>query len=84
MVNREFDNRDKLKITVNNLTYVRVGSKRNYVCILIVLANRELIGYAAGANKDANLIKKGFCTTGDRRHLDIPFKHIPRVPLRRP
>lgn len=35
-----------------------MGNKWNYVCILIDLANREIIGCSAGSNKDANLIEK--------------------------
>ena len=57
IVDREFDNRDKLEVAVSDLTYVRVGSKWNYVCTLIDLYNREIIGYAAGSNKDAKLIE---------------------------
>lgn len=57
IVNREFDNRDKLEVAVSDLTYVRVGGKWNYVCTLIDLFNREIIGYSAGANKDAELIE---------------------------
>jgi putative transposase len=58
IVNRDFDNRDKLEVAVSDLTYVRVGSKWNYVCTIIDLSNREIIGYSAGANKDADLIEK--------------------------
>ena len=58
IVERDFDNRDKLEVAVSDLTYVRVGNKWNYVCTIIDLSNREIIGYSAGANKDANLIEK--------------------------
>ena len=57
IVDRAFDNRDKLEVAVSDLTYVKVGSKWSYVCALIDLYNREIIGYAAGANKDAKLIE---------------------------
>ena len=57
IVDREFDNRNELEVAVSDLTYVRVGSNWNYVCTLIDLYNREIIGYAAGANKDAKLIE---------------------------
>src|SRR5690606_6389755 len=30
----------------------------NYVCTIIDLSNREIIGYSAGANKDADLVEK--------------------------
>ena len=57
IVDREFDNREKLEVAVSDLTYVRVADKWNYVCTLIDLYNREIIGYAAGASKDAKLIE---------------------------
>jgi len=57
IVDREFDNRDKLEVAVSDLTYVRVGGKWNYVCTVIDLYNREIIGYSAGANKNAELIE---------------------------
>ena len=59
-VDREFDNRDNLEVAVSDLTYVRVGGAWNYVCTLIDLANREIIGYSAGANKDASLVERAF------------------------
>ena len=43
---------------MSDLTYVMVGNKWNYVCTLVDLSNREVIGYSAGPNKDASLIEK--------------------------
>ena len=57
IVDRNFDNREKLEVAVSDLTYVRVAGKWNYVCTLIDLYNREIIGYSAGARKDAKLIE---------------------------
>ena len=56
IVDRDFYNREKLEVAVSDLTYVRVADKWNYVCTLIDLYNREIIGYAAGARKDAKLV----------------------------
>lgn len=58
IVDRKFDDRDRLEVAVSDLTYVRVGNRWNYVCTLLDLANKEVIGYSAGPNKDANLIEK--------------------------
>lgn len=58
IVDRQFDDRDKLEVAVSDLTYVRVGSKWNYVCTIIDLHNREIIGYSAGASKNAELVEK--------------------------
>lgn len=57
-IDRQFDQRDTLEAIVSDLTYVKVGNKWNYVCIIIDLNNREIIGYAAGEKKDANLVKE--------------------------
>jgi len=35
VVNREFNNRDYLDVVVSDLTYVRVGGKWNYICVLL-------------------------------------------------
>ena len=63
LVDRVFNNRERLEVAVSDLTYVRVGSRWNYVCSLIDLFNREIIGYAAGERKDAKLIEEAFLRT---------------------
>jgi len=50
IVNREFDNRNDLEIVVSDLTYVNVAGKWHYICLLINLFNREIVGYSAGPN----------------------------------
>ena len=57
IVDRDFNDREKLEVAVSDLTYVRVGNKWNYICTLIDLFNREIIGYSAGANKNAELVE---------------------------
>ena len=52
-LNREFDKEEKLDVVVSDLTYVNVKGKWNYICLIIDLFNREIIGYAAGKNKNA-------------------------------
>ncbi|GAU78238.1 mobile element protein [Fusibacter sp. 3D3] len=59
-VKREFSDREYLEVVVSDLTYVRVAGKWNYVCILIDLFNREIIGYSAGPKKDALLVYQAF------------------------
>ena len=58
LVNRKFDNREYLEVVVSDLTYVNVNGKWNYICLILDLFNREIVGYAAGSNKDANLVYK--------------------------
>lgn len=44
------------------MTYVRVAGKWNYICIILDLHNREIIGYSSGARKDAMLVYQAFST----------------------
>lgn len=60
VVDRKFDDREYLNVVVSDLTYVRVGSNWHYICVLVDLFNREIIGYSAGRNKDAELVKAAF------------------------
>jgi len=64
-VKREFSDKQHLEVVVSDLTYVRVCGKWNYVCILIDLFNREIIGYSAGPKKDAMLVYKAFSTINE-------------------
>lgn len=60
IVNREFSREKALEVVVSDLTYVNVAGRWNYICVLIDLYNREIIGYAAGKNKDASIVYKAF------------------------
>jgi transposase InsO family protein len=60
VVNREFNNQPQYNVVVSDLTYVRVGMSWNYICVLVDLYNREIIGYSAGRNKTAALVSKAF------------------------
>jgi transposase InsO family protein len=62
LLNRQFDNHEPLSAVVSDLTYVRVGQRWNYVCILLDLHNREIIGYSSGANRDAALVYAAFAS----------------------
>lgn len=60
VVKREFRDQPQYKVVVGDLTYVRVGTRWNYVCVLVDLFNREIIGYSAGRNKNSDLVLKAF------------------------
>ena len=60
IVQREFNDREDLEIVVSDLTYVNVSGKLHYVCLLINLFNREIVGYSAGPNKDDKLVYEAF------------------------
>lgn len=61
-VERSFNGRKPLEVVASDLTYVDVNHKWCYICLLIELSHREIIGYAAGKNKDAELVKSAWLT----------------------
>ena len=58
ILNRNFNRKNELDVVVSDLTYVNVQGKWNYICLIIDLYNREIIGYAAGKNKTSELVIK--------------------------
>lgn len=61
-LDRKFDNQPKRAVVISDLTYIRVGQKWNYACVLLDLFNREIIGFSTGEHKDAQLVYKAFST----------------------
>ena len=60
IVNREFNDKKKYEIIVSDLTCVRVGVNWHYICTIVDLHNREIIGHSSGPSKDAKLVKRAF------------------------
>lgn len=63
IINREFNDRDINEVIVSDLTYVRVKDSWNYICVLLDLFNREIIGYSCGLHKDADLVNRAFISS---------------------
>lgn len=62
VLNRAFKVDKEMSVLVSDLTYVKVGGRWNYVCFLIDLYNREIVGWSVGAEKDAALVQRAFNT----------------------
>ena len=72
ILNRKFEREKQLDVVVSDLTYVNVAGKWNYICLILDLWNREIIGYAAGIHKDAKLVYKAFSKISyDLRKINI-------------
>ena len=55
---RQFNQQKPLETLVMDLTYVRVDNRWAYVCLIIDLFNREIIGLSLGWHKTADLVKE--------------------------
>ena len=72
IVNREFDNRKKYDVVVSDLTYIKIGGKWRYLCLLLDLCGRKILGSAVGNQKDAKLVESAFYTVqSDLRLINI-------------
>ena len=60
IIDQNFEGRSKNEVIVSDLTYVRVGNSWNYICVLVDLFNREIVGYSAASRKTAQLVKEAF------------------------
>ena len=46
MVQREFDGRSKYEVVVSDLTYVKIAGQWRYLCLLLDLCGRKILGSA--------------------------------------
>ena len=70
ILDREFDGYGPRAHLASDLTYVRVGGKWAYVCLLIDLANRSIAGHSADTSRTADLVMAAFAT------LDFPLTEV--------
>lgn len=70
VLNREFKVDKQMSVLVSDLTYVKVGGNWNYICFLIDLYNREIVGYSVGEQKDAALVQRAF------KSIIYPLKNV--------
>ncbi|RKS87435.1 putative transposase [Orbus hercynius] len=55
-LNREFEIGQERKILVTDLTYVRVKQHWHYLCVIVDISNREIVGRSAGRHKTSALV----------------------------
>lgn len=77
VLNREFTREIPLEVIITDLTYVRVKQSWHFICLIVDLYNREIIGYSSGAKKDAQLVKRAFLTI-DRPLTQVKLFHTDR------
>lgn len=77
LLERNFNGHTPGTCIVSDLTYVRVGDRWAYICLLLNLGAREIIGYSAGQHKDAELVRRAFATVKSNL-LSIQMFHTDR------
>ena len=77
LLDRGFDGYAPHTHLAGDLTYVRVGGDWAYVCLLVDLANRGIVGHSAGRTRDASLVLGAFATL-DFPPADVQVFHTDR------
>jgi len=68
ILDRNFDYDEPMKAVVTDLTYVNIADKWFYICFIIDLFNREIIGYSSGSNKTVDLVHQALATIEEDFH----------------
>jgi transposase InsO family protein len=72
IVDRDFSDRQPLEVVVSDLTYLKCAGRWYYLCLLLDLHGRKIIGSAIGHQKDAKLVRKAFYgVQADLRRIKI-------------
>ena len=71
----QFGGREPRAHVCGDLAYVRVGGGWSCACLLVDLANREIVGHSAGPRKDADLARAAFATVEFPPLSDIQVFH---------
>ena len=72
VVDREFDGRKKYDAVVSDLTYIKIAGKWHYLCLLLDLCGRKILGSAISNQKNAKLVEAAFYTVEtDLRQINI-------------
>ena len=56
VLQRNFTVGVKANVIVADLTYIKVGQKWNYLCVLLELSARKIAGFSVGQHKTAELV----------------------------
>jgi len=60
IVDREFNSRTKYEVVVSDLTYIKIAGKWRYLCVLLDLCGRKILGSAIGNQHNAKLVESAF------------------------
>jgi transposase InsO family protein len=72
LVARQFSDRRPLEVVVSDLTYVKCAGKWHYICLLLDLHSRKILGSAIGRQHDAKLVRAAFFgVQADLRRIQI-------------
>jgi transposase InsO family protein len=71
-LDRNFDGHAKYDVVVSDLTYIKIAGKWRYLCLLLDLCGRKILGSAIGNEHNAKLVESAFYSVQtDLRHIRL-------------
>jgi len=72
VVDRDFRKRKQYEVVVSDLTYIKIAGKWHYLCLLLDLCGRKILGSAVGKQKNAKLVETAFYSVqADLRQIEL-------------
>jgi transposase InsO family protein len=60
ILGRKFSGRALYEVVVSDVTYTLINGKWNYLCVMVDLCSRQILGYAVSDKHDASLVEQAF------------------------
>ena len=67
LVKQNFDQSEPNKVWLSDITYVRVNRKAYYLCVMIDLFSRKVIGYKVKDNQETPLVIETFTQAYEKK-----------------
>jgi transposase InsO family protein len=72
IVDRNFNGHTQYEVVVSDLTYIKIAGKWRYLCLLLDLCGRKILGSAIGDQKNAKLVETAFYSIqSDLRRINV-------------
>ena len=60
ILDRKFSGRGLYEVIISDVTYTLINGKWNYLCVMVDLCSRQILGYAVSDRHDASLVEQAF------------------------
>jgi len=59
---RDFNGTKQHEVLVSDVTYIRLNKKWHYLCLIVDLFGRVIVGFSIGTRRDAKLVESALCS----------------------
>ena len=78
-LDRKFDEKEKYEVIVSDLTYIKIAGQWKYLCLMLDLCGRKIVGSAVGNQRNAKLVEQAFRLKTKRPSRTPSFSAKPKI-----